>query len=297
MNGIPICVFCHSKNSTLSKEPVVYFNEKIFHWHGCNNCKLRFLFPALSEEDIATIYKLSYHETFYFPYTVNYDYKIQAISKFNKKTILDYGCGDGRMLAAFQQLGYAVAGVEYNAALVDWLTAKYTNAQFYTTAQFWAEESTKKYDIIHLGDVLEHLPNPAATLYFLQSKLAEDGVFFMDGPLELNPNFSFFIRQCTIFMKRLFYRRWAATTTPTHVWLANASNQLAFFNHHQLTTLEYRIYEQGFPYVEKWKEVKSLKLFFQWAVANTSMAISKLIARWGNRFIFIGQLNVGESAL
>ena len=46
--------------------------------------------------------------------------------------------------------------------------------------------SGRRYDIIYMGDVLEHLPAPAATLRDLDGLLAPGGLFFVEGPLEDN---------------------------------------------------------------------------------------------------------------
>lgn len=47
------------------------------------------------------------------------------------------------------------------------------------------ETPFQRFDAIHLGDVLEHLPHPASLLRELEPL---GGVFFIEGPLENNPS-------------------------------------------------------------------------------------------------------------
>jgi len=86
--------------------------------------------------------------------------------------ILDVGCGDGLFFDCLQEFG-SVEGVEPDADLVDPHAA---HAGRITVAPFDAGfQPGKRYGLILLLDVLEHLPDPAAALRHALQLLAPGG--------------------------------------------------------------------------------------------------------------------------
>jgi len=99
--------------------------------------------------------------------------------------------------------------------------------------------------------VLEHLPNPAATLKELLCYLKPNGVLFVEGPLEINPSPVYWASHIFGALKRLVRPNFIATHPPTHLFRADAKQQLAFFSYIEPSCeLKYwQVYETGWPYI------------------------------------------------
>lgn len=96
------------------------------------------------------------------------------------RSILDVGCGDGLMFDRLLELGRSVEGVETDATLVDPSGPhrdRITLGSFDSTFQ-----PGKRYSLILMLDVLEHLGDPAAALRHAVSLLDHDGVFLATVP-------------------------------------------------------------------------------------------------------------------
>src|SRR5208283_2204086 len=82
---------------------------------------------------------------------------------------------------------FSAIGVEINEAAAAY-AAKNTDCLVFSTASFFSQRNKATYDPIHLGDVLEPLPEPGATLRELLGFVKPGGLLFMEGPLETNPS-------------------------------------------------------------------------------------------------------------
>src|SRR6185369_15912038 len=124
----------------------------------CKHCDLLFLLPLLNDDDKEKMYGSAYHEKYYFNYTEDYSKQLELIRPHNIKTFLDFGCGDAGLINYLQAKNYLVSGVEYDINLVKKLRSDFKNIHFIVERAFW--ETTESYDLIHLGDVLEHVSDP-----------------------------------------------------------------------------------------------------------------------------------------
>ena len=281
------CLFCNSAAIEASHQLPIYFNDKTITWNRCNNCNLVFLQPALTEQDKEKMYNRSYHQQFYFTYTEDYSKQLKVIAPYKKRTFLDYGCGDGGLMSFLHTHQFNVTGVEYDKNLVAELASKFAALHFIEQRTFW--QNTETYDIIHLGDVLEHVSDPATLISELKKKLSPDGLFFIEGPLECNPNLAYYFRKCTYWLKRTVDKEAVRVKVPYHITYSNAKNQQLFFNTLQLQQISFKITEAGWPYIDTITEIKSPWLFIQYLVAKISIMVSGIIPWFGNRFIYMGK--------
>lgn len=183
------CLFCHSSNIDNAGFPrPTQFNNKIFHYKKCKDCGLVFIDPIPLAEDYSVMYASSYHEQFYFKDVIPDQTELfNLFEKFNKgKKLLDYGCGDASFLKFFHQKGYECTGVEYDPELVNRLRKENPGIKFFTVEQFWNEQN--EYNIIFMGDVLEHIATPSLFLSDLGTRLTTSGLMAAQGPLENNFN-------------------------------------------------------------------------------------------------------------
>lgn len=93
---------------------------------------------------------------------------------------LDVGCGDGLFFDRLAALGCAVEGVESDADLVDPAGA---HRDRITVAPFDASfQPGKRYSLLLMLDVLEHLHDPLGALRHATALLEPDGVFLATVP-------------------------------------------------------------------------------------------------------------------
>ena len=95
----------------------------------------------------------------------------------NRK-VLDFGCAYGGFLDIARTVSSKAEGVEINAKAKEVLSAK--GIEMYTQLQQLSDQ--KKYDVITLFHVLEHLPDPRVVLSQLSDHLEDDGCFIIEVP-------------------------------------------------------------------------------------------------------------------
>ena len=101
--------------------------------------------------------------------------------------VLDYGFCMGSFLKACGSLGLVPFGVEFDCES-ELFASTNANCEVMTFEAFNKLTKTSSFDAIHLGDVLEHLPDPAGTLSLLLEYLKPGGALFLEGPLDAYPN-------------------------------------------------------------------------------------------------------------
>jgi SAM-dependent methyltransferase len=123
--------------------------------------------------------------------------------------LLDIGCGSGALLKNFAQLGWDVHGIEpdTNAAAVArnvlGLDVRAGNIESGSFADGY-------FDVITMSHVIEHLPNPIATLAECYRTLRPGSHLVV-----VTPN-------CESWARRLFGRNWFAWEPPRHFFLYSA---------------------------------------------------------------------------
>jgi SAM-dependent methyltransferase len=86
--------------------------------------------------------------------------KVSGFEPDNFKTVLDFGCGCGRLLRHWQpRTGRQFYGVDYNPDLIDWCTGAFPFAQFYVNRPlipltFFGD---KIFDFVYASSVFTHL--------------------------------------------------------------------------------------------------------------------------------------------
>ncbi|MDA0685145.1 MAG: methyltransferase domain-containing protein [Bacteroidetes bacterium] len=165
--------------------------------------------------------------------------------------VLDYGCGVGEFLKSLDAEGLVAFGVEFDKDAA--VTAHHNSrSEVWTVDEFFAVEEKPRFDAIHLGDVLEHLGDPANTLRRLLEHVKPGGVVFAEGPIETNPSLVYWVARTYGAIKHAFRPEFVASDAPTHLFRTNARQQLAFFQRltPRLVQKHWEIYETGWPYAD-----------------------------------------------
>lgn len=196
--------------------------------------------------------KASYHDAHYVEnVSGHYEGSAKLLARFLPKStsVLDYGCGIGLFLKALKAEGFSPTGVEFDQDAADY-AARIVGCPAFAVQQFVASRQTAAYDALHLGDVLEHLPDPAVTLRELLPCVKPGGLLFVEGPLEINPSPVYWVASVVGAAKKGIKGALGATMAPTHLLRVAADQQLLFFSRvdPRLSRLHWDVHETGWPY-------------------------------------------------
>lgn len=101
-------------------------------------------------------------------------------------SLFDVGCGYGQSLMYFKNKGVYVSGLEPNSDAVEYL-AKNDISVIKSSIEDLNLIDSKKYEIVTLLNVLEHLRDPITTLKCIRTHLlSEKGILIIDVPNEYN---------------------------------------------------------------------------------------------------------------
>ncbi|MGF7078360.1 class I SAM-dependent methyltransferase [Mucilaginibacter sp. UYCu711] len=280
------CLFCGSDKVVNSPYESTLFNNKEFSYLKCASCDLVYISPFPNNDDFEKMYPITYQGAFATAATGRYDWLFKDIEKSGKYSkVLDYGCGEGKFLLEAMAKGYEVTGVEFNLDLVKSLKAAFPQNDFLSTTQFF--ESDERFDIIFLGNVLEHLTNPREMIQIFKSKLLPEGLLVMEGPLEDNFTLAGAIRKAFFSVRKKSGKK--VSHTPWHMFFSNYNNQLAVINDAGFETIKYQVKEHPWPFPVKLAECNSIKSFTFFSIAKLSMLVDKCIYKSGNNFTYIGK--------
>jgi SAM-dependent methyltransferase len=202
-------------------------------------------------------------------------------------TFVDYGCGRGHLLEAVRDLGWTVLGVEWSRDVAAAVSAR-TGVQVLCPADV-AMQATPVADVLHLGDVLEHMTHLPAQLRTITRLVRPGGIVIAQGPLEANACvFTWAVRGA-----RTLRGFPTATVAPYHVLLATATGQRRLFERCGLDCLEFSVREVDWPApahlgLRDLADPRRVALFTlrRLSRATAWMAASRL----GNRYVYVGRV-------
>jgi 2-polyprenyl-3-methyl-5-hydroxy-6-metoxy-1,4-benzoquinol methylase len=245
------CPICGGHSAITNFPSETIFNNIHFSYLKCIDCDSVFVDPTPDSDTFLKMYAKSTYHDYHYDGDESEDYIKSALLLRNflkaDATVLDYGCGVGGFLKALSSQALVSYGVEFDAAAAKFAAL---NAKCTVISVDEFSRNDLSFDAIHLGDVLEHLPNPADTLTFLLRHLKKNGILFVEGPLEVNPSLVFWSARIFAIFKRLFKPRFLSNHKPTHLFLTNAEAQLDFFKRvcKDCSIIHWDIYETGWPY-------------------------------------------------
>lgn len=243
------CLLCDGKLTQKAFPFSTIYNKIKFNYLKCNKCHSTCIHPTPNKNTLEIMYqKDNYHKIYYKNYdTIKYIKSVMYLRKFidTNSTILDYGCGSGYFIKALKKYNYKVIGVDYDEKLINDLKSEH---EVYTVKEL-EQIKNIKFNAIHLGDVLEHMVEPIKLIKFLINKLNNNGLIYIEGPLERNislVNYSILIFGNFRNILFPFLRR---EHTPTHLFFVNLKSQINFFNQFtNLSIIDYQVSETGWPY-------------------------------------------------
>lgn len=287
------CPLCGCHRANLSFPYRIKFENLVFDYKKCAACKTVFVDPDPDPETLSRMYcRDQYHDVHYdVCRTDRYDTSVKLLSLYapTGSTVLDYGCGSGFFLKALNSAGFHSFGVEYDSSIAD-KAALNSGSIVINVDNFFMSpcEIGSEFDVIHLGDVIEHVPHPGDFLRQIIPRLKDGGYLFVEGPLEANPSLVYWASKLFGMLKHLLRPNFIGNGTPWHLFRTNWAQQLEFFHivEPKLTLLHWQVLETGSPYVNNGR-VKNL-------ISNLAIKLSgKKVGPFvlGNYFVAIFKYN------
>ncbi|WP_167358562.1 class I SAM-dependent methyltransferase [Rhizobium aethiopicum] len=95
--------------------------------------------------------------------------------------VLELGCSHGSYVALLRQSGYDAVGIEMSPWVVDFAKTAFEIPVFVGPVES-VDFGDRKFDVIALMDVLEHLPDPVGTMRFALDLLSPGGILLIQTP-------------------------------------------------------------------------------------------------------------------
>ncbi len=200
----------------------------------CKNCDFVYVNPRIPNEELVSIYKQNYFKNKDYGYVgyeqekrlrvKNFEHWLNDADKFIAGTSipvfsLDVGCAAGYCLEVMNKKGWNVTGIELDIEM-------YKNLQQsgYVISNSNIEDFSceKKFSIITLFDVIEHIPNVDAVFKKLCSLLANDGIIIL-----VTPNYQ-------SFQRKLFGKKWFQYKPIEHIQYFDKHSLKAFAERNSL---------------------------------------------------------------
>lgn len=168
---------------------------------NCEHCGFKHVLPLPTTEELKHVYAHEYYtqeKPLYIEryledkswwedvYNERYD-KLEKFLGDKRRKILDVGSGPGLFLLKGQERGWTVKGIEpsQRAAAHSRESLGLDVIEAFLDAQL--APTLGLFDAINLGEVLEHLPDPAAMLKLVHGLLEKDGMLCVIVPNDFNP--------------------------------------------------------------------------------------------------------------
>jgi 2-polyprenyl-3-methyl-5-hydroxy-6-metoxy-1,4-benzoquinol methylase len=183
------CNFCGSQEHT-----------SLFHGFDpdivrCNSCGLIFNAAMPTDQELASIYGEDYYTSKdslrygYTDYLADRDNIIKTsrrrLARIEKikagGSLFDVGCAFGFFLEVARERGWTVSGLEISRFAADYATRHLGLDVANQNAEAW-DYGSRRYDVITMWDLIEHLRDPTGTLAKLARALKDDGVLVLSTP-------------------------------------------------------------------------------------------------------------------
>ena len=234
LETISVCPICsgESFDSVLVTRDYTV-SQKDFSLQQCKNCKFLLTNPRPDQASIAQFYQSEKYishsggnrsfidQVYLQARKITLRSKFELISRYKKSgALLDYGCGTGEFLQHMQNHHWIVDGVEPSE------NARHKAHQLTKQGiKNQLNEISKKFDVITLWHVLEHVHNLNAKVLELKSHLDQDGIIFIAVPNYESAD------------SKKYGHYWAGYDVPRHLWHFTETSMTSLLSKHGFQVL------------------------------------------------------------
>jgi SAM-dependent methyltransferase len=257
----PKCLIC-------SGSPRYLITKDNFHHYVCEVCEHVFIHPAPTEQQLSDLYspKSGYQKSKhkqankYQPIHQTYNKVLNFSKEHRIATILDIGCSSGDFMLMAKNDDFIVEGIEPNSTTADAARSRGLIVHTGYLPEVTLQHTT--FDLIYLGDVIEHVLDPIALVKEVSKFVSSDGYIAI-----VTPNNNCFWSMSTLHVSKLFKIPWSVATPPYHISIFSDTSldilmqkyfgtlQTRSYNH--LPKLSYEIGSTGVW--KQWKEKKNIQ--------------------------------------
>jgi SAM-dependent methyltransferase len=215
----PNCTICTSASSFLLKKDG-------YDLYKCPTCGLVFVHPQ-PEGNFLKEKVYSYESGYQSNKKGNFgdvpkDKKTRKIfemlAALNKQgNLLDVGCSSGEFMHYAELEGFDAYGVELNRRTVE--VARNHGLNVFNGYLEDAKYENEFFDVIFLGDIIEHVPSPHALLKECARVLKSGGVMVIS-----TPNLDCLWSESTFLLYKFFGIPWSSVTPPYHLYQFSVGN-------------------------------------------------------------------------
>ncbi len=227
----PICSGQSFKHVLVTRDYTV--SQKDFSLQQCENCKFLVTNPRPDNHTIDQFYQSDKYishsggsrslidQVYLQARKLTLRSKLNLIHKYKKTgTLLDYGCGTGEFLQHMQSHQWAIDGVEPSE--------KARQKAYQLTTHDINKELvaiSKKFDVITLWHVLEHVHNLNEKVLELKSHLNQDGIIFIAVPNYESAD------------SKKYGAYWAGYDVPRHLWHFTKTSMISLLSKNGLQVI------------------------------------------------------------
>jgi SAM-dependent methyltransferase len=223
------CPVCSNDTFQKGEELVDHFlSQEVFHLYTCTSCAVLKTEPAPDDSRIGKYYEsdnyLSHGDgqkgifarLYRLAKGYNLGWKGRLLQRLNSKaSFLDYGCGTGDLITHCQELGFDVRGAEPSDSAKAHLSSLVKDRVVIPAEELLSD---RRYDIISMWHVLEHIREPREILSQLKTKLNQDGHIVIALPNNAS------------YDAHHYGALWAAWDVPRHLWHYRPDQIIALMN-------------------------------------------------------------------
>ena len=212
------CPICGNEKHCLTINAIDYtVSKEKFEIVECQHCKFVFTNPRPDQESIGKYYESDtyishtnsketlFEKVYHLVRNYTLKSKLNIINRYaeNNKSILDYGCGTGAFLSICKQNGWKIEGIEPNISARNQTEDSLNQKIFENKDEI---ETSKKYKVITLWHVLEHVHELNETFEWLKNRLEDNGRLMIAVPNHLSED------------ANEYKEHWAAYDVPRHLY-------------------------------------------------------------------------------
>lgn len=222
MEKVAHCLICEKEQFVAMPYFHLYNGEHI-QMVRCRQCGLVMLDKRPSLAELKELYSEEYFQKDYRcgclaqEYTksieeIQHEFKpqLKKIRRFAPQgKFLEIGCAGGATLAVAKAYGYNEYGVEFSESMAQW-GRQHLGVRIFSGMLEQQQFAENFFDVVYMGDVIEHIVNPLELLLEVKRVLKPSGIVAIAYPCETN-NF-------TAVGRQLLHRTLQVNTKPYHLY-------------------------------------------------------------------------------
>lgn len=187
------CPLCRGSRLRSSWFGMTVYDDKTFDYLECEDCRSLVCSPMPDAGTLQKMYSSDYLAVNKKATEADSPKDPGFLLRFLKERgrtglFLDYGCGEGDLLTAARALGWDCVGFEYDPGVAAVVSAETGCRVESDPAMLFGPSGEPVVDVLHLGDVIEHLTDLEHQFPEILRLIKPGGYLLAQGPLEAGPN-------------------------------------------------------------------------------------------------------------